>query len=111
MNYMNVVPGHEYEYQMYEDKIVRLLHEDRMTRQQMSGWELYKLILPGGINYGYYYSTADFNEHLENIEFDFSNELIRQNQPDMDINEFFDNMNRTRDLVRTELWELVEFLK
>lgn len=111
MNYMNVGLGYEYEYQMFEDEIARPLHEVRMERDQMKGWELHELILPGGLNYGYNFSTLDYFENLKDIEFGFTDELIRNTHPDTNINEFFNNIYRTRDLVKSELWELVEALK
>lgn len=110
INYMDVNLGNEYEYQMFEDEIARPLHEDRMEADRMNGWELYQLIVPGGTEYGYNFSTADFYNKLEHIEFGFTEELIQINHPDTDINEFFENIYRTRDLVRSEIWELVEHL-
>lgn len=110
MNYMDVGLGLEYEYQMFEDEVARPLHEMRMEQDQMLGWELNELITPGGLNYGYNFSTMDYFEKLEHIEFGFTDELIRNTHPDTNINEFFENIYRTRDLVRTEVWELVEAL-
>ncbi len=110
MNYMNVGLGLEYEYQMFEDEVARPLHELRMERDKMNGWELNELITPGGLAYGYNFSTMDYFKKLEHIEFGFTTELIRQTHPDTNINEFFDNIYRTRDLVRSEVWELVRKL-
>jgi len=110
MNYMKVGLGYEYEYQLFEDEIARPLHEARMDRDQMEGWELHELIVPGGLNYGYNFSTIDYFDKLEHIEFGFTEELIRQAHPDTNINEFFDNIYRTRELVKLEVWELVEAL-
>lgn len=110
MNYMDVGLGYEYEYQMFEDEIARPMHEERMERDQMEGWELHELIMPGGLNYGYNFSTLDYYNNLEDIEFGFTEELIRHTHPDTDINEFFDHIYRTRDLIKYELWELVEAL-
>jgi hypothetical protein len=110
MNYMDVGLGYEYEYQMFEDEIARPMHEERMQRNQMEGWELHELIMPGGLNYGYNFSTLDYFTNLEDIEFGFTEELIRHTHPDTDINEFFDHIYRTRDLIKYELWELVESL-
>jgi hypothetical protein len=110
MNYMNVGLGFEYEYQMMEDEVARPLHEQRMENGAMVGWELNSLIVPGGTNYGHNFSTIDYFERLEDMEFGFTDELIRQTHPDTNINEFFQNIYRTRDLVRSEVWELVESL-
>jgi hypothetical protein len=108
MNYMSVVLGLEYEYQMFEDEIARPIHEQRMEREMMNGWVINELILPGGTEYGYNFSTIDYFDKLEHIEFGFTDELIRQTHPDTNINEFFENIYRTRDLVRSEVWELIE---
>lgn len=109
-NYMSVGQGFEFEYQMMEDETARPLHQRRMENDVMKGWELNSMILPGGLEYGYNYSTIDHYDHLEHVEFGFTEELILQTNPDTNINEFFENINRSRDLVRREVWELVEHL-
>ena len=109
-NYMKVGQGYEFEYQMMEDETARPLHQKRMENDVMKGWELNAMILPGGLEYGYNFSTIDHYDHLEHVEFGFTEELILQTHPDTDINEFFDNINRSRDLVRREVWELVDSL-
>ncbi len=110
-DYMDVPLGREYEYQMFEDEIARPLHEDRMEMDRMNAWEVYELIIPGGIHYGYNFSTGNFFNHLEHIEFGFTDELIRANHPDVNLMEFFQTIFATRDLVKSELWVLVDYLK
>jgi hypothetical protein len=110
MNYMRVGQGFEFEYQMMEDETARPLHQRRMENDVMIGWELNEMILPGGLEYGYNFSTIDYYEQLAHVEFGFTEELIMQENPDTDINEFFENINRSRDLVRREVWELVDHL-
>ncbi|MEX0771005.1 MAG: hypothetical protein WD035_09750 [Balneolaceae bacterium] len=109
IDYMEVVPGREFEYQMFEDEVAKPLHEERMNLDRMDGWELYELIMPGGLNYGYNFATGNYFRNLEHIEFGFTDELIRQTHPDTDIMEFFETIFETRDLVQSELWELVEY--
>lgn len=111
MDYMAVPLGREYEYQMFEDEIARPLHEDRMDLDRMNAWELYQLISPGGLDYGYNFSTGNFFTNLEHIEFGFTDELIRANHPDVDLMDFFDTIFATRDLVKSEIWELVDYLQ
>lgn len=107
-NFMSVNLGYEYEYQMFEDEVARPIHEERMEREIMRGWELNELLIPGGTDYGYNFSTIDHFNKLEHIEYGFTVELIRQTHPETNINEFFDNIYRTRDLVRSEVWEWVD---
>ncbi|NBB76714.1 MAG: hypothetical protein GVY02_04985 [Bacteroidetes bacterium] len=111
MDYMDVAPGMDYTYQMMEDEIARPLHQQRMEDDTMEGWEVYDLIIPGGTEYGYNFATGNFFERLSDLEFGFTDEMIRQNHPDTDISEFNENINRTRDLVRSEVWELVDYAK
>jgi len=108
MNHMNVGSGYEFEYQMMEDEVARPLHELRMANGTMVGWELNTLIIPGGVSLGHNFSTIDYYERLEHMEFGFTQELIRQTHPGTNINEVFEHIDRTRDLVRSEVWELVE---
>ena len=111
IDYMDVPPGMEYAYQMMEDEVARPLHELRMELGNMKGWELFTLITPGGSEYGYNFATGNYLGNLRNLEFGFSEELIRLNNPETNVREFFDNIEETRDLVRSELWELVTYVK
>lgn len=107
IDYMEVGEGMEYAYRMMEDEVARPIHEYRMDTDRMRAWQLYSLLTPGGITYGHNFATGNFYNNLENIEFGFTEEIIRQTNPETDMTEFFENINRTRDLVRSEVWELV----
>ena len=110
MDYMNVGPGMEYAYQMMEDEIARPLHEHRMENDSMEAWQLFSLVIPGGSQYGYNYATGNHFKNLKDFEFGFTDELIRQTHPNTNINEFFENIERTRDPVRIEVWELLDYV-
>ncbi len=111
MDYMKVRPGMEYAYQMMEDEEARPVHETRMEIGAMKGWELFSLITPGGTEYGYNFATGNYYNYLSNIEFGFTEEVIRRSHPETNINEFFENIEHTRDLVRSEIWELVDYVR
>ena len=108
MDYMDVKPGKEFQYRMLEDEVAKPLHEGRMNIDRMEKWEMYQLILPGGTDYGYNFATGNFFEHLWHIEFGFTEELINQTHPDTDIVSLTNQIAETRDLVRHELWQLIE---
>jgi len=111
MDYMKVSPGMEYAYQMMEDEIARPLHEQRMANDTMEAWQLFRLVIPGGSQYGYNYATGNHFNNLRDFEFGFTDELINQTHPDTNISEFFENIERTRDPVRIEVWELLDYVK
>lgn len=111
MDFMQVRSGQEYAYQMMEDEVARPLHETRMENGTMKGWELFSIVTPGGTEYGYNFATGNYYQNLRDIEFGFTDEIIRANHPGTNINEFFEEIENTRDLVRSDLWELVDYVK
>jgi len=110
MDYMNVRLGRELEYQMLEDEVAKPLHEKRIERDIMEGWEMYQLVAPGGIGYGYNFATGNYFNELRHIEFGFNEELIRSQNPNVNLMEFFEHIWSTRDLVRSELWQKLTYV-
>lgn len=109
LDYMDVRLGRELEYQMLEDEVAKPLHEERMSQDIMEGWEMYELITPGGMHYGYNFATGNYFSRLEHIEYGFNEELIRSQNPNVDLMEFFEHIWSTRDLVRSEIWQRVDY--
>ncbi len=108
MGYMNVAPGKSPDYLMLEEEIAKPIHEERINQNTMAGWEVYSLITPGGTQYGYNFSTANYYHELSELEFGFTEEIINQTMgKNANISELFDTIYSTRELVKVELWELV----
>lgn len=110
LDYMSVTPDAEYTYQMMEDDHAKPIHNYRIENGNMQGWELFQLILPRGEEYGYNFSTANYYNDLKNVEFHFNEEVLRQSSPEADVADFFQNVENVRDLVRSEVWELVSYV-
>ncbi|REL38315.1 hypothetical protein DYD21_06830 [Rhodohalobacter sp. SW132] len=110
MDYMHVRMGRELEYQMLEDEVAKPLHERRMDREIMEAWEMYQLVAPGGLEYGYNFATGNYFTKLEHIEFGFNEELIRSQNPNVNLMEFFEHIWSTRDLVRSEIWQRIGYV-
>lgn len=109
MDYMNVAQGRGLEYLMLEDEVAMPLHQVRINQDNMTGWEVYSLILPGGTEYGYNFATGNYFDHIEDIEFGFTQELIKQTMPGTDVADLLNTIYETRDLVKSETWELVTY--
>lgn len=109
MDYMDVAQGRGLEYLMLEDEVAMPLHKERISRDNMKGWEVYSLILPGGTEYGYNYATGNYFDHIEDVEFGFTQELIKQTMPGTDVADLLKTIYETRDLVKSELWELITY--
>lgn len=107
MGYMDVASGKSPDYLMLEEEIAKPIHKERVNRNNMAGWEVYNLITPGGSQYGYNFSTANYYDQLSDIEFGFTEEVIYQTMGEnANISELFNTIYKTRDLVKVELWEL-----
>lgn len=107
MDYMEVAPGKNPDYLMLEDEIAKPIHKQRIDKNAMAGWEVYSLISPGGSDYGYNFSTANFFNNASDIEFGFTNEVINQTMgKNANISELFNTIYATRDRVKVELWKL-----
>ena len=111
MDYMDVRLGMEYAYQMMEDEVALPIHEYRMEIERMNGWELFSLIVPGGTEYGYNFATGNYYSDLRDFEFGFTEEVIRERHPGTDVNEINETFAKTRDLIRSEVWELLDFVR
>lgn len=108
MDYMNVTSGKSPDYLMLEDEIAKPIHLERINQNRMTGWEVYSLVLPGGMNYGYNFATSNYFDKLKHFEFGFTEEIIRQTMGEnSNVPELFETIYDTRDLVKVELWELI----
>jgi hypothetical protein len=110
INYMMVKPGKGAEYLTLENDMARPLHEERIKEGKMHSWRTYSLLQPGGLDYKYNFATADHFNKMNHIEFGFTNELIKSVMPGTDINEMFEAIFATRDIVKSETWQLVDAL-
>src|SRR5699024_1568569 len=108
IDYMNVMNGRGSDYLMLEHELARPIHKRRMEKGIMAGWEVYSLISPGGLSYGYNYATGNHYNSLSNLEYSFDDEIINQNVgTDTNIPELFNTVYSTRDHIRTILSKMV----
>lgn len=111
MNYMRVVPGKELEYLALENDIARPLHIERLKQGMMHSWRTYSLLMPGGVGYDYNFATADYYDKIENIEFGFTNEIMKNVMPNANVTETLDAIINTREIEGLELWELLNSME
>ncbi len=64
------------------------------------------------MNYGYNFATGNHFKELEHFEFGFNEEIIRQTMgQNSNVAELFKTIYNTRDLIKVELWELVDHME
>ena len=109
MDYMSVSEGNGPSYLTLEDEVAMPLHRERYNNGTMAGWEVYSLVLPGGTEYGYSFATGNYFDHIADIEFGFTRELINKTLPGRDVRDLLNTIYETRDLVKSEVWALESY--
>ena len=110
VEYMKVPAGGDAAYQDVE-KVWKKLHEVRIKDGTLVNWGLYGRVLPGGSDYPYNYATASGYSHFKDlIGLDFAG-LVQKAAIGMSVNELGDRTAKARDLVRGEVWQLVDYVQ
>jgi len=111
VNYMAVPAGGAADYLAVEQGIWKPVHEARVADGQAAGWGLYEVRFPGGTEIGYSFVAVDFYAAFTDLEIPATPEVIEKAYPNIDaaaLGALGDRTNAVRQIVRTELWELVE---
>jgi len=111
VDYMKVKPGGEQAYLDLEQKIWKPIHQQRVKSGMISSWGLYALVFPGGSNNEYNYGTVNFYKNFADMENPFSNEIFTKALPNMALSELASKTYGARDLVRSEVWELIDYVQ
>lgn len=110
VNHMKVAEGTRSEYLDMETNIFKPLHQNQIKNGEMHDWIVAQRILPYGSDWDNDFLTFDIYNHWEdmiagNLEADFANI-----HPEIDGQTIMDKMARTRDLTRSEVWELISYV-
>ncbi len=110
VEYMKVPSGGDAAYVEVE-KLWKKIHEVRIKEGTLTSWGVYGRIMPGGSDYPYNYATTSEYSHFKDlIGLDFA-AVVQKAGLGMTANELGDRTAKARDLVRGELWELVDYVQ
>lgn len=109
IDFMRVEPGGEEAYLNLERDLIKPVHQERVKEGKIDSWGVYGLMLPSGIDYGYNYGTVNFFDSLIDLENPYPEDLITRVHEGADLSELTGKVYAARDLVRSELWELVDY--
>jgi len=110
VNYMKAAPGHENEYMKLEQEQWKPIHAERIKQGKVRSWYFFEVRFPSGTESKYDFVTVNtFDQfgQMENPYGDFD-QLIRKVHPGMNLDDFGSRTNKARDLVRSEVWELID---
>ena len=107
VEYMKVPAGGGATY-IEVEKIWKKLHEVRVKEGTLANWGAYVRLLPEGSDYPYDFATVSaYNRYKDLDGLDFEN-LVQKASIGMSVNELGDRTGKARNLVRGELWALVD---
>jgi hypothetical protein len=84
------------------------IHQERVKSGTLNQWALYELVLPGGTSYPYDYGTVNSVSSLSALEAPYPDDLFRRVHPRTPLTEIGNRTMASRDLVRSELWVLID---
>jgi len=110
VNFMKVAPDMHAAYEALESEIWLPIHNESIRSGRTTGWSLWSSLFPRGAARPYQYITLNsFSEYSYIFELDFS-VPFRSIHPDVDYNEMQERTWQTRTIVRTELWDLIDYV-
>jgi hypothetical protein len=110
VEYMRVPAGGGAAYTEVE-QMWKKVHDLRIKDGTLASWSLLSRVLPAGSDYPYNYVTANGYARFKDLNgFDLEG-LFKKAGLGMSLNEFGDRTQKARDLVRGEVWVLVDYVQ
>jgi hypothetical protein len=110
INYMKVSPPVQSEYEQLESAIWLPIHNESIRSGRTTGWGLWKSLFPRGAGRPYQYITLNaFSEYSYIFELDFAIPFSNIH-PDKNFNDTRDRTWEVRTIMRTELWDLIDYV-
>ena len=109
VNFMRSKDGGNYE--SVEKDLWKPIHQDLVKSGGMLSWGFYGLVLPGGTSYPYDYATVNGLSNLTAFTTLYSEELFKRVHPNISMTDIGKKTAAGRDLVRQELWVLVDAVR
>ena len=110
LDYMKVKPGKTSDYLKAEREDWKAFHQTLVNDGQSTGWALWQRVFPGGANAEYDYVTSNRYASYADIMATDYEKTFKKASPSKNINDIFNRTTSSRDLVRSELWEVVDML-
>ena len=109
LDYMKVEPINKYEYIRMEEEVWEPLHKERLSRETIASWGVYELLFPGGMNYPYTFATATGFDEWEDMKDAWPDDIWAKVHPGKSQTELEQDAHKTRDLVSTQIWRLIDY--
>lgn len=108
INFMKVKDDMGDAYVKSEQEDWKPIHQILSDEGKRAGWSLWSLAYPGGTGNSHNYVTVDAFSNYGQLNQSGYQEAFKKAHPDQEMTPMFQKIGKTRDLLRDELWELVE---
>lgn len=110
LGFMKVRDGMNDEYVNVERDVWKPVHQILTDDGKRAGWTLWAMALPGGTGSWHDFVTSNlFISYAQMTEGSYP-DAFKKAHPEKDMQALFDRTERSRNLVRNEVWELVDSL-
>ncbi len=108
VDYMKVKQGDDDEYLHVEDDIWKPVHEKFIKAGTRTGWSLWGRLYPSGYAMDYQYLTVNEFSNFSQINQPDYVAAIKATHANKNVREIIEETNNSRELVKSELWELLD---
>jgi len=114
VNFMKTQPGQDSLAYAIETGAWKRVHQERVRRGWLRSWAYYQRQFPGGTGNDYDYVTVDVYNSFADSERDIvplMRELMPRVDPKLPLDSLFQQTDRARQNVRTEVWRLLDHVE
>ncbi|MEX1241022.1 MAG: hypothetical protein WEB30_14965 [Cyclobacteriaceae bacterium] len=98
------------DYEKVEQDIWKPIHQTLVNDGNRASWTLWRLEMPGGTGNAYDYATANAAVTYKQLLVETYEDAFKKAHPGKNPQAVFDSTLKSRDLVKREIWELVDSL-
>lgn len=111
VNYMHITPETEANYVSLEKEIWQPIHKALTDMGYEAGWSAWEVRFPRGYGEPFQYATVNSYADFTNIGPLPVQEAFTAAHSDKDFQETMDRTEAARDMVKTELWTLIDYVE
>ncbi len=108
VDFMKVKPGNGGAYVDVENNVWKPVHKEFIKEGSRVGWALWQTIFPSGSGLDFQYATVNYIKDFSKINAADYNGAFAKAHANEDVDKLMEDTNNSRDLVRSELWRVVD---
>jgi hypothetical protein len=110
MSFMKTDGAREADYVKLEQEQWKPLHQERIKQGKIRSWYFFGVRSPSGSEVKYNFVTVNTYDQFGQMENPYADldQVIKKVHPGVNMDDFFNRTTKSRDIVRNEVWELID---